>query len=267
MNREFTAEDEPMAKQATQIDQYAQFQFKAATRERHEIEHTIYHRGQGAPVVLIQELPGIGQETLQLADELVNAGFEVVMPHLFGPIGKTSMVGNLARVFCMRREFTLFAANQSSPMVDWLKALCQHIRTDRGVSGVGAIGMCLTGNFAISLMADDSVLATVASQPAMPIAQPNAIHMSAEEVEQIKERIDVTAPIKAYRFEKDPLSDARKFQCLHDALNTEGHNRIDLQVLPGKGHSVLTLDFVDEIGHPTRAALDDILAYFSTQLK
>ena len=59
--------------------------------------------------MIIQELPGIGPETLRLADEFVAAGFTVVLPHLFGPLGKTDLAGNMLRVLCMRREFRLFA--------------------------------------------------------------------------------------------------------------------------------------------------------------
>lgn len=203
----------------------------------------------------------------ETTDELVNAGFEVVLPHLFGPIGKVSMLGNLARVFCMRREFNVFTANESSPIVDWLKALCKKVQSDRNVAGVGVIGMCLTGNFAISLMADDSVLAAVASQPSLPIAKSNNLHMSVGDIEAVNAGIDATAPIKAYRFERDSLCNADKFKCIHEALNSGGVERIELNVIPGKGHSVLTLDFVDEANHPTRCALDEILSYFSTQLK
>ena len=250
----------------TQIDLYESFKFSAPTAQGNTIQHTVYHRGSGPPVVLIQELPGIGQETLRLADELVRSGFEVIMPHLFGPLGKTSLTANLIRVFCLRREFTLFTANKTSPIVDWLKALCKKIRKDRRVTGVGVIGMCLTGNFAISLMADDSVLAVVASQPAMPFGKLNALHMSATDIDAIKSRIAVTAPIKAFRFDQDPLCDARKFARIDGEFNKEGVNRVDLSVLPGKGHSVFTLDFVNQEGEPTRAALDEVVEYFTAQL-
>ena len=157
-----------MTTATTQIADYTKTVFTAETREGHSVSHDIYQRGSGTPVVLIQELPGIGQETLALADRLVDSGHEVVMPHLFGPIGRISIGGNLVRVLCLRKEFSLLGANRSSPIVDWLRLLCRDVRQSRGVAGVGVIGMCLTGNFAISLIADDSVHAAVASQPAMP---------------------------------------------------------------------------------------------------
>jgi dienelactone hydrolase len=251
----------------TPIVDFQKSEFSAPLASGHLVTHDIYARGEGPPIVLIQELPGIGKETLRLADRLNAAGFKVFMPHLFGPLERTSMLGNFVRVFCMRKEFHLFKANKSSPIVDWLKAFCRKVKEDENTQGVGVIGMCLTGNFAISLMGDDSVLASVASQPAMPITKQRALHMSPEEVDATRQRIDQTAPMMAMRFEKDPTVTAKKFACIHDAFNESGNERITLKTLPGFGHSVLTLHFVDQEGHPTFKALQEVIEYFSHQLK
>lgn len=254
-----------MANASTAMSAYQSAPFSATCSDGAQITHDVYRRGSGAPVVLIQELPGIGPETLRLADEFVANGFEIVLPHLFGPLGKVSTGGNLLRVFCMRREFHLFENNRSSPIVDWLKALCRDVRGNR--KGVGVIGMCLTGNFAISLMGDDNVLAAVSSQPSMPLMKAGELHMSAEDIDTIRARIEATAPIHAYRFAGDPMCNAVKYKAIDAAFNNDGITRVHTHTLPGKGHSVLTLDFVDEQGHPTRAAMDEILAYFDSQLK
>ena len=177
------------------------------------------------------------------------------------------MGGNLLRVFCMRREFSLFESKRSSPIVDWLRALCREVKTQGQHKGVGVIGMCLTGNFAISLMGDDSVLAAVSSQPSMPLMKSTELHMSENDIDIIRERIDSTAPIHAYRFAGDPLCNAKKYEAIDNAFNDDGAARVINHTLPGKGHSVLTIDFVDEQGHPTREALDNILAYFAVQLQ
>ena len=127
--------------------------------------------------------------------------------------------------------------------------------------------MCLTGNFAISLIADDSVIAAVASQPAMPFFNQGALHMSAEDVTDVRDALDAKGAMQVLRFEGDPLCTSEKSECIHKAFNDDGAKRINEITLPGKGHSVLTLDFVDEEGHPTRAALERVLAYFKRQLK
>lgn len=255
-----------MTEQARQLSAYQKYVFSAETREGKTISHDVYSCGSGAPVVLIQELPGIGGETLTLADKLIDAGYEVVMPHLLGPLGKTSFVGNLARVMCMRREFTLMATDASSPIADWLRLLCREVRDSRGVDGVGVIGMCLTGNFAITLIGDESVLAAVASQPAMPFFRQGALHMSPQEIASSRKALETIGPMYVLRFENDPLSTIEKSECIHRTFNDDGCERIKEIVLPGRGHSVLTLDFVDEAGHPTYEALQNILHYFSEKL-
>jgi dienelactone hydrolase len=251
----------------TQISEYEKSCFSANTKSGREIVHDVYSLGQGKICVIIQELPGIGQETLALADRLRKSGYRVVLPHLFGPLGKTSHL-NLARVlFCMRKEFHLFAKNRSSPIVDWLAALCNHLKDQFQVSGVGVIGMCLTGNFAISLMANQSVLAAYSSQPSLPLFNQSGLHMFAEEMEKVKTRLDQPEmePMHCGRFEKDKLCKDAKLVSL-DAEFNQDHPRIVLHQLPDKGHSILTLDFVDDPSHPTYQLLDKIIAYFDRQL-
>jgi dienelactone hydrolase len=256
-----------MSQAFTPIADYRCAPFAANGNDGSAITHDVYRRGNGAPVIIIQELPGIGPETLHLADEFVAHGFEVVLPHLFGPLERTSTGGNLIRVFCMRREFHLFASHGTSPIVDWLRALCRDTRAQGQHQGVGVIGMCLTGNFAISLMGDDSVLAAVSSQPSMPLMKASDLHMSADEIVTVRQHIERTAPMHTYRFEGDPICNAAKFKAIDQAFNNDGNTRIVTHTLPGKGHSVLTLDFIDEAGHPTRDALNQILAYFAAQLQ
>ncbi len=249
------------------ISDYSKTTHAITSGDGRQIKHEVYTIGEGAPIVLIQELPGIGVETLRLSDKLTSAGFQVVLPHLFGPLGKTQMLGNLVRVFCLRREFHLFQSNQSSPIVDWLKSLCRHVKQTSGAKGVGVIGMCLTGNFAISLMADDSVLASVSSQPAMPLGKQAALHLSSQEIQAVRQRLDQVGPMMALRFEGDKLCSGKKFACINQAFNDAGKQRVNLKTLPGNGHSVLTLDFVDQVGHPTHEALDEVITYFSRQLR
>ena len=251
----------------TQISAYEKSPFTANTKKGHTITHDVYSRGTGKILVLIQELPGIGQETLALADRFVDNGYKVILPHLFGPIGKTSVGGNLFRVFCMRKEFSIFVKNEASPIVDWLKALCAKMKAAHQVNGVAVIGMCLTGNFAISLMAEDAVLAGFASQPSLPIRTQNALHLSDQDVEIIKTKLDKVGPMHCGRFEGDKFCTAQKFDLIKRKFNDDGVERIKLHELPGKGHAILTLDFVDEEGHPTSKALKEVMAYFDKQLE
>ena len=240
---------------------YSHRTFQATLSNGQTIVHNVYSKGSGPVVMILQELPGIGPETLRLADEFESEGFTVVLPHLFGPLGKTALFGNMVRVMCMRREFRLFAQGQSSPVVEWLRALCQDLIVRHQVEGIAVIGMCLTVNFALSLMVDEAVLAAVASQPALPTGGPGDLHMSEADIATLRQRLDTLEPMLAYRFEKDFQSPAQKFETI-DCVFNQDKERIRLRTLPGRKHAVLTLHFVDEAGHPTRQALDEILSYF-----
>ncbi|WP_316015554.1 dienelactone hydrolase family protein [Roseobacter sp. HKCCA0434] len=236
----------------------APFTAPVAGRDLTRQVHTL---GEGPDMVLIQELPGVTPELLALAGRLAAAGFRVHVPHLFGPWGRSAMLSNTLRVLCLRREFAVFARDRSSPVVDWLRALCAQLG-----GPVGVIGMCLTGNFALTLIAEDSVAAAVASQPSLPIARQDALHMSAGDIAASRAALDVKPPMRALRFEGDPLCRAAKFAAIDAAFNDD-RTRVETTTLPGRGHAVLTAHFVDEAGHPTRAALDTVLAYLDATLR
>lgn len=247
------------------LEGFEQRQFSSDAMGVGPVEFDIYEKGEGPIIVILQELPGIDPKTIEFADKIVAAGFRVVMPHLFGPLGKFAILRNVARLFCIRREINIFARNQTSPIVEWLKALCRDARQRYNVSGVGVIGMCLTGNFAISLMADDSVLASVASQPSLPMFSQGSLHMSSEDVDDICLRLDQHGPMLSYRFEGDKLCTAKKFDAIDNAFN-QGKERIKLNTIPGNKHAIMTSHFIDEEGSPTQAALDEVIDYFSNKL-
>lgn len=243
---------------------WTSYQMTAEARGQ-SLTREVFTRGSGPAIVLVHELPGLTPEALALGARLDAAGFSVHAPHLFGPVGKTSMLGNTLRVLCLHREFALFAANRTSPVVDWLGALCRHVARDSGAP-VGVIGMCLTGNFAISLIAVEGVAAAVASQPSLPIFDSEALHMSPAELAASRDALDAKGPMLALRFAADPLCRAARFDAIARAFNDDGE-RIAMQTLPGRGHAVLTAHFVDRAGHPTRAALDRVIAHFDARLR
>ena len=246
------------------LDGWTSYPFTARARDR-ALERRVYTRGEGPAVIVVQELPGITPEMLSLCERLDAAGFTVHAPHLFGPLGKTSLVGNTLRILCLHREFAMFAANRSSPVVEWLGALCRHV-AGRSGAPVGVIGMCLTGNFAMSLIAVDGVATGIASQPSLPVHDQSALHMSDVEVAASRAAIDKKGPLLAFRFDGDPLCRSARFDAIARAFNDD-RERVELVTLPGRGHAVLTAHFVDRAGHPTRAALDRVLAHLNARLR
>ncbi|WP_188945412.1 dienelactone hydrolase family protein, partial [Polymorphobacter multimanifer] len=148
----------------------------------------VYRRGQGPAVIVIHEIPGLHPQVIDFGERLVDAGMSVFMPSLFGTPGKAvtkgyairSMLGNI----CIRREFSVWKDGRSSPIVDWLRALARHAHGTCGGPGVGAVGMCFTGGFALAMMTEPAVVAPVLAQPSMPIrgAKAGSIDVSPAEM-------------------------------------------------------------------------------------
>src|SRR6476646_8386370 len=134
---------------------------------RHEdIEHEVFQAGHGPAVIVIHEVPGLHPGVVAFARRVIDAGFRVYLPSLFGHPGQAVsggyLFGSMMRA-CVSREFTIFATNRTSPVVTWLRALAAKAHTECGGPGVGAVGMCLTGGFALGMMADERMLAPVLS--------------------------------------------------------------------------------------------------------
>ena len=241
---------------------------------------TVYKRGQGPGVVVMHEVPGITPEVARFATRVADAGFTVYAPHMFGTPGKPETLGYVLSSMircCISREFKVLAANESSPITDWLRALCRHAHAECGGLGVGAIGMCMTGNFALALMVDESVMAPVLSQPSLPSpytrAQREGLHLSPSDLEIVKRRAAAGCTVLALRFTADPLCHAERFERLRRELG-DGVETIEIDSSPGNphglpatAHSVVTRELVDREGHPTRVALDRVLAFFKERLR
>lgn len=250
-------------------------------RFTHEGEtKTVYRKGTGPAVIVIAEIPGITPRVLAFADMVAARGMSVAIPSLFGTDGKAPSNGYALRSMlraCVSREFTVFAAGSSSPVVGWLKALARHEHAEHGGPGVGVVGMCLTGGFGLAMMADASVIAPVLSQPSLPatVVKRNRTELgiSPQERERIVERAASGVCVLGLRFTHDPLVPAERFAALRELLgenfigveldsspeNTHGH--------PKAAHSVLTEHLDDAPGSPTRHALEQVLDFLAERTK
>ncbi|NLS71085.1 dienelactone hydrolase [Bradyrhizobium brasilense] len=243
---------------------------------------TVHVGGGGPAVIVMAEMPGISPHVARFARWVRDAGFTVYMPSLFGRDGAIASAEEGAAVFqraCVSAEFRAMAANRSSPVTQWLRALARFAHDECGGPGVGAIGMCFTGNFALTMMLEPSMLAPVLSQPSLPLNDPAGIEIAPEEVKAVRERLereDLT--VLAYRFEGDKFCMAQRFAAYREALG----DRFIGRVLPDDAanrdvppffrnfvttpHSVVTVHLIDEAGQPTIAARDEILAFFRQRL-
>jgi dienelactone hydrolase len=133
----------------------------------------VYRRGSGPAVIVMHESPGLHPLMLRFADRIAAVGMTVFLPSLFGepgrPMSNGYAIATLFNAICIRREFNAWSAGRSSPIVEWLRALARKAHSECGGRGVGAIGMCFTGGYALAMMTEPAVVAPVLSQPSMPI--------------------------------------------------------------------------------------------------
>ena len=246
------------------------------------VTKVVHTTGSGPAVIVMTEMPGISPHVARFSRWVRDAGFTVYMPSLFGRDGALPSAEDGAAVFqraCVSAEFRAFAGNGSSPVTHWLRLLAKLAHKECGGPGVGAIGMCFTGNFALSMLLEPAMLAPVLSQPALPLDDPGGIESPPEELEAIRDRMnrdDLT--VLAYRFQGDKFCMAERFAAYEEGLG----DRFIGRVLPDSAantdvppftrqhvacpHSVVTAHLIDESGQPTIAARDEILSFFAERL-
>ncbi|HEX5614750.1 MAG TPA: dienelactone hydrolase family protein, partial [Acidimicrobiia bacterium] len=195
-----------------------------------EATKTTYVGGTGPAVIVMAEMPGISPDVARFARWIRDAGFTVYMPSLFGVDGAFPTVtegrGVLERA-CVSAEFHAFAGRGASPVTAWLRALARIAHAECGGPGVGAIGMCFTGNFALSMMLEPAMLAPVLSQPALPLDDPAALESDAEELAAVRSRLERDdLRVLAYRFAGDRFCTSERFRAYAEALGPRFDGRV-----------------------------------------
>ena len=245
-----------------------------------DITHDVYERGSGPGVILVPEVPGMTPEVLGLADHLVESGFTVAVPSPFGTPGAEGDGAAVLRVLprlCVSREFRAFATEVRRPFTDWLRALAADLATRTPGPGVGVIGMCFTGGFALAAAVDGSVVASVVSQPGVPFAVGRARSVNAglssadlQLVAERAERGEVCA--LGLRFSQDAAVPRARFETLRRRLG-DAFEVIELDSAPGNpggfsrsAHSVLTGEVRDRAGHPALAARTRVVEFLRERL-
>lgn len=242
------------------------------------IAKTVRVSGAGPAVIVMPEMPGISPHVARFGRWVRDAGFTVYMPSLFGEDGAVATTERGAAVFrrvCASAEFrALGGGGSTSPVTQWLMGLARLALSECGGPGVGAIGMCFTGNFALTMMLDPAVRAPVMCQPSLPLDNPAGLEISPEDLEAVATRMKRDRlPTLGVRFASDPFCRNERFAAYRAAL---GEQFETLEVpdaaansdVPGffaehvpAPHSVVTVHLIDEAGQPTLAARDHILAF------
>jgi dienelactone hydrolase len=192
---------------------------------------------------------------------VVAAGHTVVMPHLFGELEGPATAREVAKVLprlCVNKEFTKLALDETAPLAGWLRSLARELHAELGGPGVGALGMCFTGGFALAMMVDGSVAAPVLCQPSAPFAigsrRAADLNLSPGDLEAVKRRAAAGCAVLGLRYRRDPATGTR-FDTLRNEL---GDNFVAVE-FEGRGHSVVT-------EHRQQEAVDRILAFFGERL-
>ncbi len=253
--------------------------FEPGVFEHDGCTKAVYKAGEGPAVIVIHEIPGLYDKVFDFARRLVEAGYTTYLPSLVGKPGKdfgnSYAIKSMAKV-CISKEFNMFALGKETPMADWLRALARHAHEQCGGPGVGAVGMCFSGGFALAMMADESVIAPVLSQPSIPVSRKGRYGIDVQDkdipvIQEHMEKNDIC--LLGLRFTGDRLVPNARFKYLKDTFGDrfEGIS-IDSSLGNKYGnkpmaHSVLTKDFIDEPDHPTYKALERVMELFEKQLK
>jgi len=259
---------------ADALEGFTEEEFESGGKRR-----AIYRMGGGPAVIVMAEVPGITPRVAEFGRKVAAIGCTAVMPHLFGDPGREPSMGAMAKTLgpaCISREFSILALKKTSPITVWLRALARHEHERCGGPGVGAVGMCFTGGFALAMMIDDTVVAPVLSQPSLPFPMGKArkadIGISDRDLARVKERVAAGTCLLGLRFSGDPFCFPERFETLRRELG-DGFVAVELDSSPSNphghpkaAHSVLTEHLDDRPGTPTRAALDQVLDFFRERL-
>ncbi len=264
-----------MSSEPDPLDGFARESFISSAKRRHDV----YRIGSGPAVVVIHEVPGITPLVAAFARKVAGRGMTAVLPDLFGTPGRAVStaygVSSIARA-CISREFKVLASNETSPIIGYLRELAVREHERCGGPGVGAIGMCLTGGFALAMSVEPLIVAPVLSQPSLPFPigarRRAALGLSEQDLDIVKGRVDDGLCVMGLRFSADKTSPRERFATLRSTL---GENFIGVEIDSSAGnpwnydsasHSVLTEEYCDVEGSPTRRALEDVLEFFAQRL-
>ncbi|MGB6059153.1 MAG: dienelactone hydrolase family protein [Microthrixaceae bacterium] len=254
--------------------------FTIETFEFGDKAREVFRKGEGTAVIVMAEIPGITPAVAEFARKVVERGHTVFMPVMFGTPGAEPTLGALLKVLapaCVSKEFRAFALGTTPPAIDWLRALARHAHKECGGPGVGAVGMCFTGGFALAMATEPEMLAPVLSQPSLPIALTKRAKAApgcsdADLLKVVERTREDDLCVLGLRFSGDRMVPGERFASLRRVLgqafigveldsskdNPWGHRQM--------AHSVLTEDLVDEPGQPTHDALLQVLDFLDDRL-
>lgn len=217
----------------------------------------------GPPIIVLHEIFGMSESVAAFAEMIRGAGFRVYMPVLYGSTrpksGRLDKFRGMIEFACVARQFRVFAGNQSGPWADWLRDLVDWACVESGCGKAGVIGLCLTGNFALSMAANPRVDAAVMGEPSLPLVG-SGLHVTDSELASVRGRLAEGLEVRAYRYATDCLSRASLFERLEAELGAGF--RGEAIVASEKLHSVFTEDLRDAQGRLRHDKVQEVIEFF-----
>jgi dienelactone hydrolase len=222
-------------------------------------------------VIILHEILGITDTLLTFSRMIAGAGFRVYVPALFGSTKPAatmlSKAGRFARFLCIAHQFRVLAADQPGPWADWLRDLLGRVCDEEHTQAAGVIGLCLTGNFALSMAKDRRAAAPVMGEPSLPLFRQRALHVTADELAEVRRRMSDPADrltVRGYRYATDKICGAAKFRVLKHEL---GEGFIGESVPAATTlHSVFTEHLRDETGALRHDKVAEVIAFLRERL-
>jgi len=237
----------------------------------------VFRLGSGPPVIILHEISGANPQLFAFAKRVASAGFTSIVPILFGrpnqPESNCSVAEQFLRM-CVTREFSLFSAHRSSPIVDWVRALGRFVYAGISPRGIGVVGLCVTGNFALAMAADEYLLAPVISEPALPFSVPwhpgnkSSLGLTGDEIASLQRRIRGGMQVAAFRFTDDPFVSVDRMKAL-EALVTDARGKLvgnySIPPICPNAHAVFT-DHFDESSATSQSVFSQLVDFLRQSL-
>jgi len=220
----------------------------------------------GRPVIIMHEIFGLTPTVVAFARLLNAAGFMVYMPVLFGASDPNDTKWSRAMP-CVAYEFRVLTNNGPGPWADWIRDLASFAFTDNPPGkGVGVVGLCLTGNLALSAAMNPHVTAPVMSEPSLPLFRAGGLHVSPEELSAVKMRVlNEKLVIRGYRFELDRLCKQARFDELAKTFG-DGFQGTTIPADNRQLHSVFTEHLRDADGNFRHGELETLISYLQARV-
>lgn len=191
-------------------------------------------------IVLLHELAGVTLDIDDLARELEQKGYRVLVPVMLPARGLLNVA-----IICLSAEFTTFASGRSSLISEWLREFCSGPASEQGRRRVAVIGMCATGGIVLSVLFDASVVAGVAAQPSLPFRvgkrRVSQYELGASE-QDAKASARSGKRLLTMRFERDRICPRDRIDGMRELwIDAGAADRFVSVEFPHKGHSTLTL--------------------------